>query len=118
MKTYFFHSSPSKNGRATIAAVLIDEQLHYGISRCRKNDTFRKKFGNDIALGRAIKNPFVTVNVEPEKSISKQFIEECLDILSKPVTDDLNHGYSLYNTVHHNNNSSLVGFTEEEFMEM
>jgi hypothetical protein len=97
MKTYFFHSLPSKKGRCTIAAYINDkDELCFGMSRCRKNDIFIKSFGNDIALGRAIKNPIVKISIKPEISIGNQFIEACIDMLSVPVTFDYSKGSTQY----------------------
>lgn len=61
MMYYHFDEGPHKRG-ATVAATVVEDQLHFGVSICNPGDQFNKKLGRKIASGRAIKRP---QNIQP-----------------------------------------------------
>lgn len=78
MKTFIFHSKPIKKRRYTVAGVLSQDGKTLSIGSAvfcsTKKDTFTKKRGREIAVGRAIKNPIVKdIPVEDPKHVIKFF---------------------------------------------
>lgn len=67
MEELFAHKelNSKKFSRATLAGAYDEAsgKLSLGISMCSKKDQYNRKIGNGIAIKRALKNPFITINV-------------------------------------------------------
>ncbi len=77
MKTYTFHSKLVKKRRYTVAGILSEDGKTLSIGSAifcsTKKDTFTKKRGRAIAMGRAAKNPIVEIPVESTEGLGKFF---------------------------------------------
>ena len=71
------HSYPDKKGerRHTVAGVIRDNYLQVGYAVAADRDTFIKKLGSEIAIGRAAKHPLFSMSIEqiPKEKIPVMF---------------------------------------------
>jgi hypothetical protein len=78
MRTFVFHSKPSKKRRYTVAGILSEDGKTMNIGSAihfSKKETYLRKRGKDIAVGRAKKNPMETIEIVDSKSVGKEFIK-------------------------------------------
>lgn len=80
MKKLFFHSKTTP--RVTVAGIIKDDQISFGVSRCSTKDQFFKKKGRHIAEGRATKTPFATFPA-PEKELCQWFVNAATSIVKQ-----------------------------------
>lgn len=80
MNKLFFHTKPAKNtSRITVAAIIENGTVKFGVSRCSAKDSFVKKQGRMIASGRALKKPF-TITPSPEANLIPWFVGKAKEI--------------------------------------
>ena len=72
---FYLHSAPSKDGRVTVAAVINNGMMQFGVAKCSPRDAFNKPKGRLIAEGRAHKNPNMVVEIPESVTKSKKFGE-------------------------------------------
>lgn len=72
---FYLHSQPSKDGRVTVAAVINEGKMQFGVSKCSPRDSFNKPKGRLIATGRANKNPNMVVEIPQSVVNSKKYGE-------------------------------------------
>lgn len=72
VKSYTYHS-PDK--RYSICGVLspLGNKMSIGIALKNDMDSFSRKLGHKIALGRAMKRPLIEIEVEPQLNHAKAF---------------------------------------------
>ena len=72
--TYFYHS-PRVEGekRHTVAGVLKNGVLNFGVASCSKGDNFVKSFGRGLSLERANTKPSNHLNVGKNHNVGKCF---------------------------------------------
>ena len=68
--------------RITICGIYDNEAktMTYGVAKCSKKDTFKRKIGQKISYARAITKPYCVVQIHPEDKISNVFIENAKKI--------------------------------------
>jgi len=55
-------------------------KMSFGVARCSHKDSFDKSTGRNISRKRATETPFKIINVDPNDSISDQFLAAARDI--------------------------------------
>lgn len=71
MKQLFFHTKHNpKQSRVTVAGVIENGNIKFGVSRCSANDAFVKKTGRSLAITRAETQPFTIIEAPQDKLIS------------------------------------------------
>lgn len=84
--TFYFHTAPTndkKYQRATIAGILVGNQIKFGLSKCSSKDQFVKKHGRNVAKGRALSSTgcLKTVEIPKEGNLGEWFVNQAIDIL-------------------------------------
>ena len=69
----FHYNSPESKRRLTVCGVVKNNQIHFGYTICSPKDAFTRKRGREIAVGRAIKRPIVTVPIIENQPLGKSF---------------------------------------------
>lgn len=85
-KQFYFHTSPTskkKNKRVTVAGVLVDNQMRFGVSICSNKDIFVKEYGRAKAHGRALSKEEVAKisDIPTDGNLGEWFVENAIDIL-------------------------------------
>lgn len=71
MNKLFFHTKHNpKQPRVTVAGVIENGNIKFGVSRCSANDSFVKKVGRSLATERAEKQPFTIIEAPKDHMIS------------------------------------------------
>lgn len=91
MKSVMYaHGMDFNKVRYTIAAVVSENEVKFGISICSKNDNFDKRIGRQIAEQRAKGRPFK--KIELGSLNEKNVVEKMYSIISE--TKDITIYYS------------------------
>jgi hypothetical protein len=90
LKTMHYYSQRDvewKNSKVTrrvaIAGVLDGNTLSLGKAECSEKDTYDKKLGRIIAIGRAKTKPFKVINLEEEQYVGKKYTDIFVSICKK-----------------------------------
>ena len=63
--------------RVTVASIYDDKEnrIYFGSAVCSTKDTYNRKFGNELALSRALSRPELTVIPRSRKNIAKDSVK-------------------------------------------
>lgn len=100
---------------ATLAIRTTDEEVIFGVARCRKGDNYSKKIGRSIASGRITK--FAPMKYSNLKDALQEAVRST-EIVSVPLSEADEFENLLVETIqksHDNNSESLVHLYEQEY---
>lgn len=86
-KTFFLHTKtitdPKTQARYTVAGVVYDGHMLFGVARCSNKDLFTKERGRKVAEGRALRKPCFHKVLPADGNLGTFFVENALEHLSK-----------------------------------
>ncbi len=76
------HKNVFHKRNVTFAGIVHEDKVLIGLAECSEKDQFVKAKGRLIATGRANAKPCHILEIKPNTSISKQFVEACRRIVN------------------------------------
>ncbi len=75
-----------KGRKVTLCGLLAENKITIGVSIQNPNDIYRRKVGNDIAYGRAMKRPQLVIDtITGIPKVTKQTLFEYFDIIERDM---------------------------------